>query len=56
MVLVGFNTNSNGSFTLPAQWPAGVPSGRPIFAQALVQDAGAPFGVAISNAIVGETP
>ncbi|MBK6942060.1 MAG: hypothetical protein IPH13_17920 [Planctomycetes bacterium] len=56
LVISGFSTDANGNVLLPGVWPGGFPSGGAIFAQALVADAGAPFGVAISNAVVGSAP
>jgi hypothetical protein len=50
---------TNGSGGLPlawASWPGGLPSATSIFMQYAVADAGAPAGVALSNALEGVTP
>ena len=50
-------TGPGGALNLgvPA-WPAGVPSGASLYFQYAIQDAGAPFGVALSNALRGDVP
>lgn len=51
------STDGSGRLSLPwAAWPAGVPGGTQLVFQAAVADAGAPVGVALSNAIAGLTP
>jgi hypothetical protein len=50
-------TNGSGSIPLAwASWPGGLPSATSIFVQYAVADAGAPAGVALSNALEGVTP
>ncbi len=48
-------TGINGAAVLSGFWP-GAPSGSHLFVQAWVQDAGAPGGIAASNAIDGVAP
>ncbi len=56
LVVSGLPTDANGEWSLSGPWPAGVPSGFPIFAQVIVPDPVAVFGVAVSNAMVGTAP
>ena len=49
-------TNGAGGLSLGSTWPAGVPSGSVMTLQAWVVDAGAPFGLAASNAERGHVP
>lgn len=46
----------SGEFVLPFTWPAGVPSDVDVFFHWAVEDAGAPVGVALSNALRATTP
>jgi len=49
-------TDAFGGLPLPFTWPAGVPPGTPIWFQYAVQDAAAPHGASLSNALMGITP
>jgi hypothetical protein len=49
-------TSPAGGITLPFVWPGGIPSGTSLFFQYAIQDAAAPKGVALSNALVANTP
>jgi glucose/arabinose dehydrogenase len=50
-------TNPSGNVSLAwGAWPAGVPSGTTLGFQIAIADAGAPLGVALSNALAGLTP
>jgi len=49
-------TDVAGGIQLPFLGPAGVPGGTSFTIQAAIVDAGAPAGVALSNAIQGTTP
>jgi glucose/arabinose dehydrogenase len=51
------STNVGGNLTLGwASWPPGVPSGTTLSFQIALQDAGAPVGVALSNALAALVP
>lgn len=50
------NTTPGGTLALPFAMPFGVPSGTELWVQVAITDAGAPVGVAISNAVKGVTP
>jgi hypothetical protein len=54
-VILPFVTNASCQATAIVTWPV-VPSGTPLFAQAGLLDAAGPAGVAISNAVRGNTP
>jgi hypothetical protein len=54
--LLGFGTGANGSIDLATLWPVGLPMGVEIYAQYWIEDAGAVFGYAASNAITATTP
>ncbi len=50
-------TDPTGQINLTwASWTVGLPSNALLVFQYAIQDAGAPFGVALSNALVGVTP
>jgi hypothetical protein len=50
-------TNGSGAIPLAwASWPGGLPAATSIFVQYAIADAGAPAGVALSNALGGVTP
>jgi hypothetical protein len=49
-------TDPAGQILVPFPWPAGFPSGSNVFMQYAVQDATAPGGVAMSNALQATTP
>ena len=53
---LSFVTNAAGALTLGSTWPTGLPAGIDVYLQAWVQDAGAPFGYAASNALRATTP
>lgn len=46
----------DGTIPMTFQWPADIPSDTPTYYQYAIVDDGAPFGVAISNAVMGLTP
>ena len=52
---LGLATSAAGGLALPFTWPAGVPSLFSVYYQYAVQDAGAPFGVALSNGLRSTT-
>ncbi len=53
-VLVGpLATDASGLLVLQATWPEGVPIDTQVFLQAWIADAGAPSGLAASNALLG---
>jgi len=51
-----FVTGPAGTLPLGFVLPAGVPAGTELWLQWAIQDAAAPFGVALSNAILGQVP
>jgi hypothetical protein len=53
MLVLPLPTGAGGSFTLAFTWPSGIPTGTEIYLQAAIQDAAAPAGVALSNALRG---
>jgi hypothetical protein len=55
-VVPGFSTGAAGKIVLPAQWPAGVPSGLSFWSQWWIGDAGAPAGFAASNTLKATSP
>ncbi|MEM7203157.1 MAG: VCBS repeat-containing protein [Planctomycetota bacterium] len=48
---LGTLTDASGRATIPAIWPKALGSGRSLFLQALVVDAGAPQGLAFTNGL-----
>lgn len=51
------STDASGKFSLPvASWPNSIPQGTKIYFQFAIADAGAPQGVALSNAIRAKQP
>ncbi len=48
--------DGEGRLHLAATWPATVPSGLELYLQVWTEDAGGPFGLAASNAVVGTVP
>jgi len=54
-LVVPFATNASGALNLPFTWPAGLPSGFSLYYQFAIQDGGAFFGVALSNALRSTT-
>ena len=48
--------DGSGGFTLPFQWPAGVPPGTTLALQAWSADPGAVASFSASNGITGTTP
>ncbi len=56
LLVMGLSVDGNGELTLATTWPAGFPSGFSFFVQALVGDPVATFGLAFSNALMGQTP
>jgi len=58
-VALTFDAITSPKGTLPLVWPAwppGIPSGSTLYFQAAIQDAAAPKGVALSNALQATTP
>jgi len=52
-----FSTDATGNIDIPwVSWPPGLPSGTDVVFQWAIQDAGAPVGVALSNALKGTQP
>jgi hypothetical protein len=51
LILGGLTTDATGAFSFNGNWPTGVPAGTTLYFQALMVDAGAAKGFAISNAI-----
>ena len=49
-------TDGSGRLTIEESWPTGVPSGLSLFLQYWVEDPGALFGFAASNAVQGTVP
>jgi hypothetical protein len=56
LVLGGFVTDASGGLLLASTWPAGLPSGTPLWFQDWVVDAGGPHGFAASDALKATTP
>ncbi|MGQ0552615.1 MAG: hypothetical protein ACT4PU_05295 [Planctomycetota bacterium] len=56
LMIPGILTTGLGTLGLSATWPAGVPSGFPIYLQFWIPDAGGPFGFAASNGLLGVSP
>ncbi len=54
--IVPFSTSAAGTWTLPATWPSGIPSGFSIYVQLWVSDAAGPVNFAASNGLQGTTP
>ncbi len=50
------STGPSGAIMVPVIWPSGLPPAFSIYYQYGVQDAGAPVGVALSNALRSTTP
>src|SRR5262249_24613486 len=56
VIVSGLTTDGAGASSLSGTWPAGIPGGFTLYAQALIVDAVAIHGLAFTNAIVGTTP
>lgn len=56
IALVPLASDSAGELSLPFTWPAGVPASTLLILQAAIADAGAPAGVALTNALQGTCP
>ena len=54
-LVVPFTTSPAGAVNLPFTWPTGVPSNFSLYYQFAIQDGGALFGVALSNALQSTT-
>lgn len=52
LIVGGLATSPAGLLSLPATWPAGLPSGFEIYLQAWIVDPAAPRGLAASNALL----
>lgn len=50
-ILLAVGTDADGKFALPVAWPAGIPSGVPLYAQAWLADGAATFGFAATNGL-----
>ena len=55
-VLLPQSTGAAGTTTIGGTWPAGLPAGFTFYLQSWVQDPGASFNAAASNAVSGTTP
>jgi hypothetical protein len=51
VVIAPIATNGAGAWTIPATWPAGVPSGTQIIFQCWIEDPAGPVGAAASNGL-----
>lgn len=56
LLLTGLSLDATGALALSAPWPAGVPAAVSLYFQAWFPDAGAPAGVAATNALKLTTP
>lgn len=56
LLTVSLFTNGSGGIVLPFVWPSGMPPETSIWFQYAIQDAAAVKGVALSNALLGQTP
>lgn len=56
VLLAGLSADAQGHLVLEAAWPVALPTGTEIFFQAFVADAGAPAGLAPSNALSARAP
>lgn len=56
LVLFTLNTNGAGALPLPFSWPASGANPATVVVQYAISDAGAPVGVALSNALRGDAP
>jgi hypothetical protein len=54
-IVFGLATAGDGSFSLSATWPAGVPAGVPLVAQLWITDAAGPKGFAATNGVCSVT-
>jgi hypothetical protein len=54
-IVFGLAIAGDGSFSLSAPWPAGVPAGVPLVAQLWITDAAGPKGFAASNGVCSVT-
>lgn len=53
LVVVVLALGADGQLELPFTWPTGIPTGTPIHLQYWIQDSGASYGFAASNALRG---
>jgi hypothetical protein len=56
LIVSGLGADTDGGLSVPAAWPAGVPSGPTIYVQAWMSDVGGPVGFTASNGVSGTTP
>lgn len=56
VVIPGLPANSYGHWQLTAPWPVGVPTGTQFYFQAIVPDATAPFGIALTRGLRATAP
>lgn len=56
LIVPGFVTAADGSLTLDATWPAGIPAGLASHYQWWITDPDGPVGFAASNGVTGTTP
>jgi len=56
LLVGGLVTDAGGALTLATLWPAGVPGGATLVAQAWIVDPAAPAGLAASNAVLAVAP
>src|SRR6185436_16347109 len=56
LVLAGLVLDAKGFRSLPAAWPAGLPSGLQLCLQDWIPDAGGPHGWSATNGLTATTP
>ena len=56
LIVAPLTTDASGEILLAGPWPAGVPSGLPLYLQQWVQDPAAPWGYAASDGLHATTP
>lgn len=56
LLIFGLPINGNGSLSVQATWPPGLPSGFTTYFQCWIADAAAPAGLSASNGLSGTTP
>ena len=55
LLVGGVSTDATGASSIASTWPAAAFPGFALYLQAGVIDPGAPFGLALTNAVVGVT-
>ncbi len=56
LIITGLPTGPAGALSLPAAWPAGLPSGFSLYFQEWIADASGPAGFAATNGLQATTP